>query len=156
MLIKLVVQAIHFYFMSILFFPISFSKDLSALISSFWWRKWKNSWGIHWRPWATISKHKVDRDLGFRDLELMNRATLAKQTWGLLSSQDSAWAKIVKGIYFPKCLFWDMPRNRHGSWFWRSLIVGRDVLKDHCTWSVWNGLSINTWSDQWVPDFNSL
>lgn len=49
--------------------------------------------------------------------------------------------KVLKIIYFQKSSFWESLRKKPGSWILRNLLIGRDVLKDHC---------------EWVPGFNVL
>ena len=38
-----------------------------------------------------------------------------------------------------------------GSYAWRSILVGREVLKEGVRWRVGTGAKIKTWSDPWLP-----
>ena len=78
----------------------------------------------------------------------MNKVALSKQAWHLICNPDSKWGHVLKGHYFPNVSFWDVSRHRSGSWIWRSLLVGRDFLKQKCYWVVGDGASIHIWEDK--------
>ncbi|KAK3228412.1 hypothetical protein Dsin_000293 [Dipteronia sinensis] len=52
---------------------------------------------MHWCTWDRLCKPKVDRGLGFRNLEIFNRAFLARQCWRVLKSLNCLAAKTLKG-----------------------------------------------------------
>lgn len=41
--------------------------------------------------------------------------------------------------------------NKNSSWLWKSLIKGRDLLKQGIRWEVGNGKKIKFWEDKWIP-----
>ena len=41
--------------------------------------------------------------------------------------------------------------SQAGSYVWRSILKGRDVLKEGLRWKVGDGTSIRIWSDPWLP-----
>ncbi|PWA54280.1 hypothetical protein CTI12_AA437140 [Artemisia annua] len=57
---------------------------------------------LYWLHWDRLSKPKDTGGLGFRDLHSFNLALLAKQGWRLLINRNSFWARVLKGLYFPK------------------------------------------------------
>lgn len=38
-----------------------------------------------------------------------------------------------------------------GSYDWRSILKGRDVLKEEMRWQVRDGTTVQIWSDPWLP-----
>lgn len=67
--------------------------------------------------------------MGFHDMALFNQAMLGKQGWRLLTEPDSLCARVLKGIYFPQGDFWNAIAPRSASVTWRSILYGRDLLK---------------------------
>lgn len=78
-LIKSVTQAIPTYVMSYFKLPSSFCLELSKIIACFWWGTTETRKRIHWVSWDRICWPKELEGLNFRDLELFNKALLAKQ-----------------------------------------------------------------------------
>ena len=67
--------------------------------------------------------------MGFKDLALFSDAFLAKQAWRLLRNKDSLFYKVFKSKFFPHCSNLEAKENSGGSYAWRSILKGRDVLK---------------------------
>ena len=57
-MIKVVVQSIPTYSMSVFWLPIGLLKDIEAMIHKFWWECSENSRKIHWVKWETICSSK--------------------------------------------------------------------------------------------------
>ena len=45
--------------------------------------------------------------------------------------------------------------SRGGSYAWRSILKGRDVIQRGSRWRVGDGKSINIWQHKWIPRKNS-
>ncbi|KAJ1414333.1 Ribonuclease H domain [Sesbania bispinosa] len=149
-LIKLIIQAIPSYAMSVISFPKTFCKKLNSLVANFWWRGSNGYGGVHWRTWSLITKKKKEGGLGFRDFHLMNIAYLGKQAWRLLKNPQSLWGRILKGIYFHGTDFLHAKKGARPSWAWTSLIIGRDFLKKEGRWQLASGDSVDLWEDNWL------
>ena len=67
--------------------------------------------------------------MGFKDLTLFNDALLAKQAWRLLHNKDSLFYMVFKSKCFPHCSILEAKENSGGSYVWRSILKGRDVLQ---------------------------
>ncbi|OMO67492.1 reverse transcriptase [Corchorus capsularis] len=111
---------------------------------------------IHWCSWDAMTLPKTEGGMGFKDLEVFNRALLAKQAWRAMNNSNALWVKVLKGIYFPNSDFMKAKKGARASWSWHSLLDGRDFLNDHIQWQVGNGAQIHIWDDKWVPDIGRL
>ncbi|KAK3211830.1 hypothetical protein Dsin_016536 [Dipteronia sinensis] len=116
-------------------------------------RKFGNEkiWKIHWCSWKKLCNSKTDGGLGFRDLEIFNRALLAKQCWRILKSPDSLATRTLKGCYFPNCNFLEATKKYSGFYLWNSLMWGKGILEKGIRWRVGNGSSIRVYKDNWLP-----
>ncbi|KAK6124264.1 hypothetical protein DH2020_042016 [Rehmannia glutinosa] len=151
LLIKAVAQATATYTMSIFKLPYSLCKDLQCLVSKFWWGGNEDKRKIHWMCWDKLRRPKHLGGMGFRDLELFNQALLAKQVWRLIDRPHSLVSRIFKAKYFPQASIFEAVVGSRPSYTWRSLIWGRDLLRDGIRWRVGNGRNINIVSDPWLP-----
>ncbi|KAJ1417130.1 hypothetical protein SESBI_16817 [Sesbania bispinosa] len=156
-LIKVVIQAIPVYAMSIVKFPATFYKKLGALVARFWWRGPKKDKGIHWKSWKLISKSKYEGGPGFKDFSLLNTALLSKQAWRIVNNPTAYRVQILKAIYFPNSDFLQVQRRRNSSWVWASLMHGRQRLKrkedlNGPTPSSSSGANRDVWQAIWKAD----
>lgn len=81
-------------------------------------------------------------------------------TWHSLLQQG--WrlqARLIRGLYFPNGSFMTAKKGRKASWFWNTVLHGRDVLLARVRWQVGDGRCINFWCNKWfssTPDFSFL
>ena len=88
--------------------------------------------------------------MGFRDLTLFNDSLLAKQAWRLLKNTNSLFYKVFKARFFPTCSIIEAKDSRSGSYAWRSILKGRDVLFRGSRWRIGNGKSVKIWQHHWL------
>ncbi|KAL4621953.1 hypothetical protein ACB092_06G264100 [Castanea dentata] len=98
---------------------------------------------------------KSEGGMGFKELASFNDALLAKQTWRLLHNHDSLFYKVFKSRFFPKCSILEAKGGHGGSYTWRSILKGREVIRRGARWRVGDGESIKIWGDKWLPSLQT-
>ena len=145
------VQAIPTYTMHCFKLPIGLCNELEGLIRRFWWGQRGDRRKIHWVRWEELCKPKSEGGMGFKNLALFNDALLANQAWRLFQNKHSLLYRVFKPKFFPNCSFMEAPKSQACSYAWRSILKGREVLKEGMRWRVGDGSSIRIWSDPWLP-----
>jgi len=84
-------------------------------------------------------------------LVLFNQALLAKQGWRIIQNPDYLTSQILKAKYYPTSSFLEAQVGSRASFIWRSICNAKELLSHGLLWRVGNGLSINIWTDRWIP-----
>ena len=95
----------------------------------FWWGQQVDRRKVHWVKWEEMTKSKLVGGMGFRDLAMFNDSLLAKQAWRLLHNKQSLFYKVFKASFFPNTSIMEASDSRMGSYAWKSILVGREVIK---------------------------
>ena len=88
--------------------------------------------------------------MGFRELQKFNYVMLAKLVWCLLQNQGSLFFHFFKSKFFPCGSIFDAKENK-GSFAWRSILKGRDLIKSGLKWRIRNGSKVRIFLDAWLP-----
>lgn len=99
-MIKSIIQAIPTYAMSCFKIPKVIYEAIENECAKFWWGTDETKRKLHWKTWKFFCHSKCLGGLGFRNLELFNRALLAKQIWRILRQPNSLVSRILKARYF--------------------------------------------------------
>jgi hypothetical protein len=99
-LLKVVIQSIPTYSMSVYKLSQKLCKEINGLIQNLWCGHKENTSKIHWLGWDKMGFSKSQGGLGFRDLTIFNQALLAKQVWRLLQNPTSLTARIYQAKYY--------------------------------------------------------
>lgn len=67
--------------------------------------------------------------MGFGDLNLFNKALLAKKIWRMMANPDNLVAKVFKAHYFKHSDIMEAPLGSNLSYIWRFLLWSRDILQ---------------------------
>ena len=87
-------------------------------------------------------KSKMVDGMGFRDLSLFNDSLLAKQVWRLFHNRDSLFCRVFKARFSPIGSIMEAKDSRRGSYTWKSILKGRDVIARGACWWIGNGKSV--------------
>ena len=98
-----------------------------------------------------MTKSKIVGGMGFRDLALYNDSLLAKHAWHLLHNKTSLFYKVFKARFFPNSTIMEAADSRMGSYAWKNILRGRDIIQRGARWRVRNGENINIWQQRWLP-----
>ena len=140
-LLKAVIQAILTYAMSCFKLLITLCNEIESLIKKFWWGQQGEQRKIYWSKWSTLCKPKSLGGMGFRDLQKFNDVMLSKQVWRLLANEDSLFYRFFKAKIFPTgCIL--EAKEGTGSFAWKSILKGREIIQKGMLWRVGNGSSI--------------
>ena len=102
--------------------------------------------------WKRLCVPKKEGGLGFRDLERFNQGLLRKQVWRILQHPESLVARILKARYFLEESILTAQPKRKPSYAWKSLLYGRDLLKQGLRFIIGNGTRVSMWSDPWLAE----
>ena len=121
-LIKVVVQSIPTYCMSIFLLPITLCDELQKMLNSFCWGTKKDGKrSIHRKTWEKLCCRKEDGGVGFRHLQSFNLALLGKHGWNLLSQPYSLVARLLKAKYYTHDVFPEAKLGHNPTFIWRSV-----------------------------------
>ncbi|KAM1736077.1 hypothetical protein ACFX12_014475 [Malus domestica] len=144
-------MALPNYAMSCFKLPIGVCRDVERAIRNYWWRGNEQRKGIYWISWDRLMKQKKAGGLGFKDIQCVNLAFLAKIGWRITLNPMSLLASVLRDKYFPGKSFGEAPKGKNTSWGWKGLFEARKVLNQGLRWRVGNGESINIREDPWFP-----
>ena len=144
-LIKAVAQATSTYTMSCFKLPDSLCKDLSAMMSNFWWGQKEKERKLTWVAWEKLCMLKEEGEMGFRDLKAFNLALLAKQGWRIQQNPQSLVHRVFKAKYFTGSSFRVAQLGKSPSYAWRSIMAAKEVVVKGSRWIISNRESVNIW-----------
>ena len=133
-LIKSVIQAIPTYTMSCFKHPKRLIQEIEVLIRKFWWGYSGVARKVHWVSWERLCEAKEVGGMGFKDIENLNNALLAKQVWRMMNNLDSLCFQVFKARFFLNCSILDVEEKVSGSYVWKSILSARDVIRKGMVW----------------------
>ncbi|XP_073363071.1 uncharacterized protein [Aegilops tauschii subsp. strangulata] len=142
-------------------------RNLTTISSNFWWGSTHGENKVHWVAWDKMCLPKRDGGMGFRNFEAFNQALLAKQAWRLmqepdslvarlLQEPDSLVARLLRARYYKDSSIMQATCPSNGSYTFRSILFGRDLLKEGLVWRVGDGADILIHHDNWIPRKGSM
>lgn len=65
-------------------------------------------------------------------------------------NQDSPFFRFFKAKFFPNGLVFDAKENK-GFYTWKSILKGRDVIREGMRWRIGDWSSVWIYQDRWLP-----
>ncbi|XP_026452273.1 uncharacterized protein LOC113352696 [Papaver somniferum] len=151
-LIKSVLDPSLNHLMSTLKLPKFILNKVDQLRRNFLWHAREGKHTVHAINWDTVCKPHWLGGLGIRDLKFHNFAFLAKTAWRIANFPNSVVSLLLKAKYFRRVSFWDTTSPSRASWSWRSILKGKNIIKDGLRWAIGNGEQVDVWRDVWCSD----
>ncbi|KAL5580880.1 hypothetical protein UlMin_013322 [Ulmus minor] len=101
--------------------------------------------------WTDLCRPKAMGEMGFKDLTIFNRALLGKQVWRFLQWPNSIVTKVFKARYYPSSSIWEANAKTNGSYVWKCILWGRNLVAKGMRWRVGNGSKISIYHSRWIP-----
>jgi len=149
-MLKAVLASMPLYSMSCFKLPSALCRKIQSLLTRFWWDTKPDVRKTSWVAWSKLTNPKNAGGLGFRDIERCNDSLLAKLGWRLLNSPESLLSRILLGKYCHSSSFMECKLPSQPSHGWRSIIAGREILKEGLGWLITNGEKVSIWNDPWL------
>ena len=130
--------------------PKDVCNKLTSVMIEFWWSSGNNRKKIPWVAWQKLCKEKELGGLGFKDIEKFNQSLLAKQAWRVWSEPNPLLSRLLRQCYFSHSSFLDCSVGVRPSFAWRSMLHGRDLMKQGLLQEVGNGEESRVWLDNWL------
>jgi hypothetical protein len=58
---------------------------------------------------------------------------------------------VLKVWYFKDGNFLEAPCPKRASYTWKSILHGREILKEGLVWCIGDGQPVKVWTDKWIP-----
>lgn len=149
-MLKAVLSASPTHAMSCFELPVSLCKRIQSTLTRFWWDGNDNKKKMCMTSWAKLSKPKKLGGLGFRDIQLFNKALLAKQSWRVLTNPDCLLSRVLRGKYCHNASFLTVKAQASCSHGWRGILHGRDLLAPNIGKAIGDGMCTRVWKDAWI------
>jgi len=153
-LVKFVLQNIQVYLSTLAKLPSFIKNRIKHIISSFLSRGAKNPTGFHFASCSTVAKPKYLGGWGIRDINLFNKALVAKSMWRVFFHQG-LWSLIMRKKYLKglDVVTWLKKHTlvfKIASLVWRNLMTTLPIIKRWLTWKVGSGQRILLGMDPFV------
>ncbi|XP_028120126.1 uncharacterized protein LOC114317568 [Camellia sinensis] len=151
-LIQTILFSMQVYWSSLFILPKKVVREIENLLRAFLWSGVdlkKHSAKI---AWDKVCAPKSEGGLGFKSLEVWNRAAIAKHIWFLFSGgEKSMWCQWVKSYLLKGKSFWKVPVPSDPSWVWRKILSLRKSIFPLIVHKIGNGNATFLWHDNWHP-----
>ncbi|XP_030479414.1 uncharacterized protein LOC115696664 [Cannabis sativa] len=134
--------------------PLNIAKKVDRCLRDFWWGDTDEKRKIHLLAWDSICQSKFRGGLGFRRIEVINQAFMAKWAWKALTDKTSIWSMVVNAKYIKDKNFLDLEKKGSESGLWKAILDARSVLGKGLCRKIENGHLTSIWFDPWVPSSN--
>nr|KYP53471.1 Putative ribonuclease H protein At1g65750 family [Cajanus cajan] len=155
-LINLVLTSLPLYYLSFYKIPKGVSSKISRLQRQFLWGSNQGTKKMAWIKWEKVTDSKEKGGLGIKEINLFNKALLAKWRWCLFHNPESLWVKFICSKYGGFQNLCAQNALQNDSVWWKDLIKACGGLESEgwfdsqLEWKVNRGSAIRFWLDNWV------
>lgn len=155
-MVKSVLSPMSSHTMSCFKLPQSICSNIQSTLTRFWWDTDPGKRKVSWISWDKMARPKKDGGLGFKDVTSFNDALLAKIGWRIIKNPNCLLARCLLGKYCHSEMLMNCQASSASSHGWRSVLVGRDLLKQQLGWMVGSGESISVWNNPWLSNSEQM
>ncbi|XP_060969747.1 uncharacterized mitochondrial protein AtMg00310-like [Cannabis sativa] len=128
---------------------------MDSLIRKFWWTGGNDKDRyMALIKWDSLCCPKAMGGLGFRKMEHMNSALLAKLAWQVATDFDTPWVKCFKAKYCRRNSFWSVESKGYDSATWKGILHAREIIRNGSITLVGSGADVDIWEQPWIPWLN--
>ena len=155
-LISNVAASIPTYTMSSLLLPKIICNKIDSILRGFWWGASLGKNHMCLKSWKSICQPKSYGGLGLRRTLDTNYALISKLGWSLAAEEDKAWVSLLKSKYLKGVPFMQIIPSQNCSWFWKSILKSRTLLRKGLCTKIGNGQHIAIWESPWIPTLDNF
>lgn len=152
-LVKLVLEAIPVYWMSIAWISKGVLDRIRRICFSFLWQGKNEVLSRPWVKWDHIAVPRALGGWGLKNVHRFSTALAAKCGWRLLSS-ESLWTEVIMKKYIASDSLVDWVRCPQktfsgGSIFWKAILKSFPLIEGYLAWRIGDGYSVRIGQDPW-------
>ncbi|KAL7224750.1 hypothetical protein ACSBR1_026103 [Camellia fascicularis] len=140
------------YWSTLFILPKKVVKSIESLFRSFFWSCCElRKYGAK-VSWKHVCSSKSEGGLGFKSIEVWNKAAVAKHIWFFFfGGEQSMWCQRVKSYLLKGQSLWRIKMPSDPSWVWRKILSLRPVIYPLILHKIGNGGDVFLWFDNWHP-----
>ena len=119
----------HSYWASILILLQEVLDQINSICQNFLWGGAADYMKSPLIAWGATCKPKTSGGLGLKNLTAWNKTRVVNLLWDMADKKDNLWVKWIHGRYLHGSDFWSYQTPPDCSWYWRKLIILRDLFK---------------------------
>ncbi|XP_028097019.1 uncharacterized protein LOC114296888 [Camellia sinensis] len=151
-LIQSILFSMQVYWSSLFILPKKVIREIESILRAFLWSGSELKTHSAKIAWDSVCTPKNEGGLGFKSLDIWNKAAIAKHVWFLFfGGEKSMWCQWVKSYLLKGRSFWRVKIPPDPSWVWRKIFSLRDWMSPLINHQIGCGTSTFLWYDNWHP-----
>ncbi|VFQ75853.1 unnamed protein product [Cuscuta campestris] len=124
-LINSVLFGIINFWCRIFIIPGRVMKKVQALCRNYLWGAAEKYKRVPLVNWEDTCKPKGSGGLGFRNVNVWNKALVMKLNWDIANKKDNLWVRWIHSRYIKGTNFWDYTPKQDTCYYWRRMVKVR-------------------------------
>ncbi|XP_026380111.1 uncharacterized protein LOC113274904 [Papaver somniferum] len=134
--------------------PKTITDKMDSVQMNSQWGKDEKGGGIYHKIWLDLALPKNLGGLNIRRTNILNLALLTKLAWRMLTQQDEMCVQILSCKYFKNTNPLNGVVSSQGSWIWKGICHGLDIVRRYYVWEIGDGSQVDIWKDNWISNKN--